>query len=314
MSRIPHNKRKHEDAVNIIQNKGYIINGDFVYNNENSLVDISDKYGYRYLVEFRSIVKGVKQRIVSKNNPYSIDNINLYIKLNNINVKLISDKYISNKDYLEFECACGERYLAKWDKFQQGYKRCCRKCSYDKRIEDNTYTIEDVKKYIENNNINVELLSNEYVSVYKPLCFKCSCGEIFYCSFDKFKNSGQTRCKKCTRRKSRYCVKLEEYLKSNNIEYATEISFKQCINTETSHRLFFDYGIYKNNKLILIEVDGEFHYKSAFGGEEELNKRQRLDEIKNQYCKDNNIELIRIPYWEFDEEDSFKNKLTHILQ
>ena len=66
MSRIPHNKRKHEDAVNIIQNKGYTINGDFVYDNENSLVDISDKYGYRYLVEFRSIVRDVKQRIVSQ--------------------------------------------------------------------------------------------------------------------------------------------------------------------------------------------------------------------------------------------------------
>nr|DAV62701.1 MAG TPA: hypothetical protein [Caudoviricetes sp.] len=28
---------------------------------------------------------------------------------------------------------------------------------------------------------------------------------------------------------------------------------------------------------------------------------QKHDEIKNQYCKDNNIFLIRIPYWDNDD-------------
>ena len=313
MSKIPHNKKSYKEVIDVIESQGYIINGNFKYDNERSKVDICDKYGYRYLVEFRSIIKGVTQRIVGKNNPYSIYNINLYIKLNNIKSKLISTKYISNKDYLEFECECGEHYLAKWDKFQQGYKRCCRKCSYNKRIIDNTYTIEDIKKYIIDNNIDVELLSNEYISIYEPLCFKCSCGEIYYCSFDKFKNKNQTRCKICSKTKSQYCIRLEEYLKSNNIKYLTEISFDECINPKTSHKLFFDYGIYKDDELCLIEVDGEYHYKDVVGRNELLFQQQR-DKIKDKYCKENNIKLIRIPYWEFDKNDSFKNKLTHILK
>ena len=110
MSRIPHNKKSYKEVIDIIEGQGYIINGDFKYDDGRSKVDICDKYGYRYFVEFRSIIKGITQRIVGKNNPYSIDNINLYIKLNNIKSKLISTEYISNKDDLEFECECGEHY------------------------------------------------------------------------------------------------------------------------------------------------------------------------------------------------------------
>ena len=318
MSKVPYNKRSYEEVTGIIENQGYTINGDFVYDNNRSKVDISDKYGYRYLVEFRSIVRGVTQRIVSKNNPYSIDNIKLYIKINNINVELVSDCYENNKQDLEFICECGEHYFAKWDKFQQGYKRCCKKCSDDKRIKGNTYDIEYVKKYIKDNNIDVEVLSETYASIYEPLCFRCSCGEIFYRSFDKFKNGNQTRCNKCSGVKSSYCVRLENILFKNNVEFKTEVSFEDCKNPNTNTKLRFDYSISKNNKLILIEVDGEGHYLPIdFSGkhdaENQLKNRQYLDNIKTQYCKDKNIELIRIPYWDFDKNDTFIEHITHIL-
>ena len=62
MSRIPHNKKSYEEVVYTIKNQEYIINGDFKYDNRRSKVDIYDKYGYRYLVEFGSIIKGVKTK------------------------------------------------------------------------------------------------------------------------------------------------------------------------------------------------------------------------------------------------------------
>ena len=35
------------------------------------------------------------------------------------------------------------------------------------------------------------------------------------------------------------------------------------------------------------------------------------DNIKTQYCKDNNIKLIRIPYWDFDNiEEILKKELN----
>lgn len=67
----------------------------------------------------------------------------------------------------------------------------------------------------------------------------------------------------------------------------------------------FDFAIFnKNNELLyLIEFDGEQHYKpvEVWGGEEEYNKIVQRDQNKNQYCIQNNLSLIRIPYYDFDK-------------
>jgi len=55
---------------------------------------------------------------------------------------------------------------------------------------------------------------------------------------------------------------------------------------------------------LAIEYDGEYHYKKIKNREEQLMKTQERDKIKNQYCKDNDIKLIRIPYWDIDKIDN----------
>lgn len=41
---------------------------------------------------------------------------------------------------------------------------------------------------------------------------------------------------------------------------------------------------------------------------------QYHDAIKNKYCEDNNIKLLRIPYWDFDNiEEILKKELTTIM-
>ena len=60
----------------------------------------------------------------------------------------------------------------------------------------------------------------------------------------------------------------------------------------------FDFYLFKYN--ILIEYQGEQHYKprKKFGGEEGFKNTVIRDNIKKQYCKNNNIKLIEIPYTE----------------
>lgn len=54
------------------------------------------------------------------------------------------------------------------------------------------------------------------------------------------------------------------------------------------------------NKNICIEYDGEQHYHVQFNKTlSELENQHRIDDIKTKYCKDKNIKLIRIPYWDF---------------
>lgn len=38
--------------------------------------------------------------------------------------------------------------------------------------------------------------------------------------------------------------------------------------------------------------------------EEQFLKVKENDKIKDEYCKNNNIKLIRIPYWEFNNIES----------
>ena len=59
----------------------------------------------------------------------------------------------------------------------------------------------------------------------------------------------------------------------------------------------FDFYLPQYN--ICIEYDGEFHYKMIMEYDEFINQKIR-DTIKTVYCKENNIKLIRIPYWEFN--------------
>ena len=61
-----------------------------------------------------------------------------------------------------------------------------------------------------------------------------------------------------------------------------------------------------------IEFDGKQHFKSIefFGGEEIFNNTKIRDDIKNRFCLDNNIKIIRIPYNKYkDIEKILKDEL-----
>lgn len=83
---------------------------------------------------------------------------------------------------------------------------------------------------------------------------------------------------------------IEKILKENKILFQKEFSQK------IENRIFrFDFFI---NNSYFIEFDGIQHYKSSefFGGKDYLIYIQENDKIKNNWCKKNNIPLIRIPY------------------
>ena len=94
-------------------------------------------------------------------------------------------------------------------------------------------------------------------------------------------------------------------LESNNIKYKYQKRFKNCIYKKP---LPFDFYLPDQN--ICIEYDGKQHFECVeyFGGEDEFELRKIKDEIKNEYCKKNNIRLIRIRY----DEDTNK-KLNNLI-
>ena len=102
-------------------------------------------------------------------------------------------------------------------------------------------------------------------------------------------------CPECVNSKGETII--SEYLKENNINYISEYTFDDCRNKRP---LPFDFYLPDYN--LLIEYDGEQHFEPVdfFGGEEQFEYQKYNDNIKNTYCIKNNINLIRIPYWDFD--------------
>lgn len=88
-------------------------------------------------------------------------------------------------------------------------------------------------------------------------------------------------------------------VKENNVCFKREYRFDDCKNKK---RLPFDFAIFNEEGILtrLVEYDGQQHYKKNdyFGGEEGFKQTQLCDKIKNEYCLQNNIPLVRIPYTE----------------
>lgn len=90
--------------------------------------------------------------------------------------------------------------------------------------------------------------------------------------------------------------KIKKYLDDRGFKYKKEMTFDDL---KYVNKLRFDYGVFKDGELLtLIEFDGLHHVKpiKKWGGEETLKLTQTRDAIKNQYAKENNIPLLRIPY------------------
>jgi len=96
---------------------------------------------------------------------------------------------------------------------------------------------------------------------------------------------------------------IRKFLDDNNIEYKSQNKFKNC---NYIFPLRFDFYIKSYN--IAIEYDGEQHFRpvNRFGGVKVFEETQKRDLIKNKFCLENGIKLIRISYKQ-------KNKINEIL-
>lgn len=98
---------------------------------------------------------------------------------------------------------------------------------------------------------------------------------------------------------------IEQILKNNRIQFERNVHFDDCRFSDTNYYAYFDFYV---NQAYIIEYDGEQHYKpTCFNGIENLdaianfNKTKEHDEFKNNYCFNNNIPIIRIPYTHLQE-------------
>ena len=201
-------------------------------------------------------------------------------ELNNKYGKLtVLDYFGINNHHAEWKCQCdcGNVVIVKGDLLRNG---SISSCGCNKIINELN------NKYGKLTVISFDKIDN-HTAIWK--C-KCDCGNIISVSGSHLRSGHTTSCG-CI--KSVGEMKINQILTSNKINYSTQYTVK----IDSSY-CRFDFAIFdNNNKLLrLIEFDGEQHfYDSSFYDYESTHKN---DLRKNKYCKDNQIPLIRIPYWE----------------
>lgn len=125
---------------------------------------------------------------------------------------------------------------------------------------------------------------------------RCECGQQKDIRQDALL-SGSTL--SCGCQKSRGNEKIAKILRNANIGFIPEYS-----PADMEGRKRFDFAVLENNKVAyFIEYDGILHStysNSGWDTEERFQKTRNSDKAKNEYCKANQISLIRIPYTRFD--------------
>lgn len=170
----------------------------------------------------------------------------------------------------------------------------CPECAIDNRrkafAKSHNDFVSELKKISPTINIK-----SQYVSSHKKI--KCQCS---ICNYEWMTTPHSLlrgdRCPKCfsiSKGEETILKTLDEL----NIEYIYQKRFEDCKNQLP---LAFDFYIPKHN--MCIEFQGQQHYEPIkyYGGENEFKIRQKRDSIKEIYCQQSNINLLCIPYWEYD--------------
>lgn len=244
-----------------------------------------------------------------------IENINnfsalLVARKNNFCNNCEKDKNIIY-NHLQEELEKGQLKLIEWNGVNNKNKFQCLKCGciFNKKVTlkfsgkicpncskvVNKFSLENAQKLLDiKGQQEYKLL--QYKGMNNKSLIKHQCG---FCFTTRLSDFEKTRgCPKCYRKISKGKQKIMNFLNINNYNYIYQKRFKDL------EKFSFDFCVFLNNKMILLDFQGQQHYKEIeiF---DNLYVQQKRDKIKKDYCLANNIPLIEIPYWEIENIEKF---------
>ena len=261
----------------------------------------NDDEGYKYKLTLANLQDG---KIPSRwmKNPFNTENALLYLSINHPDYEWIdNEKYKGCKYKHQFICHKHEDKGIQYNSFDNiiNNNHVCKYCSYEvlgeiKRLdEDKIIELCNEKKLV-----YYGRFSKDYESWIQYKCPKHIKNGIQQMSLTHFKESA-IPCRYCNITSGE--LKISKYFDSQNIKYITQKTFDGCKNKKL---LKFDFYLPNNN--ICVEYDGQQHFYpvnfngNKDGGLSDFIKTQERDIIKNKYCEEHNIKLIRIPYWDYE--------------
>lgn len=183
------NRKYTEEIIkNKLYNYGYYLSSKF--ESINKKVHIHDNDGYYYLCNLQDLFgKNKRPFIIAKNNPYTIQNIKNYLKLNSINLELLSDTYINNSTLLKWKCSCGKVFKKSWQAIQQGCMLCDECTSIKNKKETMLNKFNEVDSYCMSLNFKLLFIERDKNDCIVSLHLKDSDGYKYVTSYANLKKN-----------------------------------------------------------------------------------------------------------------------------
>lgn len=201
------------------------------------------------------------------------------------------------KTFWYCECDCGQTKIVDINNLTQGHTKSCGCLDKENKQNIGQRNLNDLSGQ-RFNKLTV-LYPTKSKNGHMYFMCKCDCGNKKEISGTHLL-SGNTGSCGCSISKGE--DKIVKILKENNINFIQQYTFKNCINSLTGYKLFFDFYLPDFN--LCIEYNGEQHYYAREKGlftEDIVKEIQLRDKIKIDYCNKNNIKLNIIKYTELDK-------------
>lgn len=222
--------------------------------------------------------------------------INKHQEDGRLQVLMVYSRGDNRGKYYYCQCDCGKMTTVWGSHFRTGHSKSCG-CWHDEssKIQINKL-VQSGQNYkghdISNQEINgfqvLEKIGKNNNSEWVYRCICPHCLQECYKTEKGVRNTLSCGCIKISHGEQ----KIADLLNKSAIKFHKEKTFEGCVYEK---KLRFDF--YVDDKY-LIEFDGEQHFKENyfFSKTQNLEETQKRDSVKNQWCKEHNIPLIRIPY------------------
>ena len=210
-------------------------------------------------------------------------------ELRSINPNIIVvEPYIDSRTRIKHRCAIHD---IEWDTTpSSALQGCgCPQCGSEKISQSMHKTHKQYEYELNKKNNRIQVIE-EYRDALTPILHRClTCSNEWYVSpANTLHGSG---CPVCNESHGERSVRM--WLLEHDISFVSQKRFHDCIDKKP---LPFDFYLPDYNAVI--EYNGIQHYSpvSVFGGEESLTYTKKHDEIKEKYCRKNNINYLCISY------------------
>ena len=294
-------KKTYEEVKDLFESKGYILLDTEYIDAHTKLRYICKKHpDIIQSTRYNSLQQGKGCPYCVGKAKHTFEEVKNYFE--SCGYTLLEDTYINANTRMKYQCPhhpTKELYI-RYSDLRHGVR-----CPYCSKVGRKTY--EDIKDEFEARGYILVSSKDEYVNTHSMLRYICPKhpNEINTISYYNFYNG--EGCPHC--RISKGEKKIKQWLNEQNIKFEQQYRFD---NLKDKRKLSYDFWLPAFN--LLIEYQGEFHdgtinkINSCLQTKDELISQQQRDNLKRQYAKEHDYQLIEIWYWDFDNIESILEK------